>query len=292
MDVFLTGGTGFIGTALLPQLLAAGHAVAALARSDEAEATLTAAGATPVRGDLTDGEVLAGAASEADAVVHLGSPGDERSALVDGLVAGTLAAVLTGTGKPWLHTGGVWVHGNTGGVVEDEESAPLAPPTLTEWRPPIARRVRAAGGTVIAPGIVHGDGRGLPRVLLDGPRRDDALLFPGSGEQHWATIHVSDVASLYVAALAAAPGSYYLAVSGQNPTVREIAETCSRVAGLGGRVAPEPALQTAARLGLLAEALGPGASWTGRRPGRPCWPTSRTPTPGEPGRHHVTGSVA
>jgi nucleoside-diphosphate-sugar epimerase len=165
---------------------------------------------------------------------------------------------LAGTGRPYVHTSGIWVHGS--GTVD--EDTPFAPPALTAWRLPLDARVRAAAAdgvrsVVIAPSIVHGRGLGLPDLVKNGPRTDDgALVLPGSGEQHWTTVHADDLARLYVAALTQAPaGSYYLGVSGQNPTVREIGEAALRGAGQEPRTAPSSDADTEARLGPLAGAF-------------------------------------
>jgi nucleoside-diphosphate-sugar epimerase len=165
---------------------------------------------------------------------------------------------LAGTGRPYVHTSGIWVHGS--GTVD--EDTPFAPPALTAWRLPLDARVRAAAAdgvrsVVIAPGIVHGRGLGLPHLVKDGPRTDDgALVLPGSGEQHWTTVHADDLARLYVAALTQAPaGSYYLGVSGQNPTVREIGEAALRGAGQEPRTVPSSDADTEARLGPMAGAF-------------------------------------
>ena len=153
-----------------------------------------------------------------------------------------------------------------------DEDTPFAPPALTAWRLPLDARVRAAAddgvrSIVIAPGIVHGRGLGLPNVIKDGPRTaDGALVLPGSGEQHWTTVHTDDLARLYVAALTeAAPGAYYLGVSGENPTVREIGEAASRGAGLDERTVPSSEADTEARLGALAGALDLDQQATGAR---------------------------
>jgi nucleoside-diphosphate-sugar epimerase len=258
MDVFLTGGTGLVGSAVLRALLADGHSVHALARSDRSAQALESAGATVVRGDVDDPAVLADAAHSADAFVHTAAGSDGKDADRDAGLLDAVLPALAGTGKAYVHTSGVWVHGS--GVIDEE--TPFAPPPLTAWRLPLDARVRAAAAdgvrsVVIAPGIVHGRGQGLPNVAKGGPRTDDgALVLLGSGEQHWTTVFADDLGRLYARAVAeATPGSYYLGVSGQNPTVREIGEAADRGAGGEGRVVSEPDEATEARLGPLAGAL-------------------------------------
>jgi nucleoside-diphosphate-sugar epimerase len=272
VKVLLTGATGFVGSSVLPALLADGHAVTALVRSDISADTVTAAGATALRGDLRDCDLLTQAARSADAVIHLGSPGDETSGAIDDGVATAFLTGLQDSSKPYIHTGGAWIHGNTRGLVD--EGAASDPPPIVAWRPPIEARIRAAASdgvrsVILCLGVVYGHGHGLPRLLVDGPRTDGpepALLFPGTGEQHWTTVHVDDLAPLYTAALTrAAAGSYYHGVSGQNPTVRELAEAASRAAGLGGRVAPEAVEASRARLGLLEGAFALDQQATGTR---------------------------
>ena len=258
MDVFLTGGTGLVGSAVLSALLADGHTVHALARSDSSAVALEAAGATVVRGDVDDAALLAAQAGGVDAFVHTAAAADGKDADRDAALLDAVLPVLAGTGKVYVHTSGVWVHG-AGQVDED---TPFAPPQLTAWRLPLDARVRAAAAdgvrsVVIAPGIVYGRGLGLPTVIRNAPRSaDGALLLPGSGDQHWTTVHADDLGRLYVRALTeAAPGSYYLGVSGQNPTVREIGEAAERGAGRPGTVVGSTDADTEARLGLLAGAL-------------------------------------
>jgi nucleoside-diphosphate-sugar epimerase len=258
MDVFLTGGTGLVGSAVLLALLEEGHTVRALARSDRSARVLAGTSAIVVRGDVENPALLAEAAREADGFIHTAAAADGRDAERDAALLDAVLPALAGSGKPYVHTSGVWVHGS--GAIDEE--TPFAPPALTAWRLPLDARVRAAAAdgvrsVVIAPGIVHGRGLGLPNVVKDGPRTDDgALLLPGSGEQHWTTVHADDLARLYVRALTdAAAGSYYLGVSGENPTVREIGEAALRGAGLDGLTAPSTDAETEARLGALAGAF-------------------------------------
>ena len=249
MDVFLTGGTGHVGSGVLAALLADGHTVHALARSDASAQKLEQAGATVVRGELTDTDVIAAAAAAADGTIHTGSPGDETSAAVDsGVATAALAA-----GKPYVHTGGVWIFGSGTALTED---GPRNPPALTAWRPDVEKIVTEGGGRIVAPGVVYGHGLGIPNLLTSAPHPDGALLYAGTGDEHWTTIHADDLGRLYVAVLTAAePGAYVFGVNGENPTVHAMTEAASHGAGLDGRVAPEPADQSAERLGVMYEPL-------------------------------------
>lgn len=255
MNIFLTGGTGLVGSSVLRALLADGHAVRALARSDSSAETVKAAGADVVRGDLADADLLAGEATRADGVIHTASPGDATSADVDEVLLDAVLGALRDTGKAFVHTSGAWVHGS--GHVD--ESTPLDPPELTAWRRPFDERVTSARDGVrsvlIAPGIVYAvaDGHvaGIAGMVVAGPRDDDgALQLPGSGGQHWITVHADDLGRLYARALTDAPaGAYYLGASGENPTVRQIGEAT------GSRVVGVLAEDTGARLGMLGAAL-------------------------------------
>lgn len=127
MNIFLTGGTGLVGSSVLRALLADGHAVRALARSDSSAETVKAAGADVVRGDLADADLLAGEATRADAVIHTASPGDATSADVDEVLLDAVLGALRDTGRAFVHTSGAWVHGS-GHVDESTRSTPRSSP--------------------------------------------------------------------------------------------------------------------------------------------------------------------
>jgi nucleoside-diphosphate-sugar epimerase len=251
MNVLLTGATGYLGSAVLPALISAGHSVTALVR-DEAKAR--GRGATLVVGSIDDRTLVSRLASEADAVIATASPGDATSATVETAFAD---AVLDGLrpGATFVRTGGVWVHGS-GDIDED---TPRDAPALVAWREALDTRVLAAPGirsVLIEPGIVYGHGTGIIGLVAGAEQADDALRLVGPGTQHWTTVHVDDLAELYVAALAdGAAGQVYLGVSGDNPTTRELGEAVSQRLGLGGRVVPEEPAALVGRLGGFGEAL-------------------------------------
>jgi nucleoside-diphosphate-sugar epimerase len=259
MRVLLTGGTGYIGAAVLDRLISGGHQVTAVVRSAEKAELVRAKGAEPAVADLADGVVLEELAAASDGVIHVASPGDETSATVDEVAVTSFLRALRNTGRPFVHTTGVWLHGSGSAITE---SAGMNAPRLTAWRVPLGKLVRDAQSvrtSVIAPAVVYGHGGGLLNLVAAGPRtagNTPALTMIGPGDQHWSTVHVDDLAELYVLALEKAPaGSYFIGAGGANPTVREITEAVSRSVGLAGRVEPEPVVQTLDRLGLLGEAL-------------------------------------
>ncbi|GAB7192838.1 NAD-dependent epimerase/dehydratase family protein [Kineococcus sp. NUM-3379] len=257
MNVFLTGATGYIGSAVLPALISAGHPVTALVRSEEKAAAVRAAGAAAVVGDIRDLDLVRRLAAGAEAVIATASPGDATSGPVETAFAGAVLDA-SGPGATFLRTGGVWVHGSAPDITEE---TPRHAPPLVAWYQEVDSRVLAADGIrsiVIEPGTVYGNGAGIPTVVFAGERvgEPSALRMVGPGTQHWTSVHVEDLAELYVAALERAEsGSVYLGVSGDNPTVRELGEAASHRLGLGGRVLAEDAAALVERLGGFGEAL-------------------------------------
>lgn len=254
MAVVLTGGTGLVGEAVLRALVASGHEVTALVRSDESAAAVSRAGATAAIGDITDGTWLRGQVEGSDGFIHAASPGDASSADFDRAVAEAAVAALQGTGKPYVHTSGAWVWGSGSDLTED---GPFHAPTLTAWRADVEKIVLDADGVrgvVVAPGIVYGNGSGIPTMITTPV--DGSFRLIGDGSQHWGTVSAEQAADLYVRAFdnEAARG-YYIAVNDQHPTVREIAEAAASATG-SHEVVPETEDESRARLGdLLAEAL-------------------------------------
>ena len=203
MNVALTGATGFIGSHVLTELLKHGHQVTALVRDDAQAEAVSARGATPAVVDLYDTPALVRLLTDTDGAIHNASPGDATSADLDSAVVDAAVDAFTGTGKPYLHISGGWVYGNNSLITED---SPFNAPPLVAWREQIERRVLDAEdmrGVVVVSGVAYGDGGGgVPGVLLGSPR-DDAgnLIMLGTGRQHWATVHVADLADFFRRAL-------------------------------------------------------------------------------------------
>lgn len=226
MHVFLTGGTGFIGAVVLERLVAGGHDVTALVRSDASAQAVTEHGATALRGDITDTAWLQAQLEPCDAAIHAASPGDETSAAVDASIARAAVAAFGGSQRRYVHTGGIWVWGSNPAITEE---SPFDPPALTAWREEVERIALDSdvATLVLAPSIVHGRGKGIPNLLAQ--RHDDGSLHTvGDGTQHWPTVHVDDLADLYVRALEGDLTGYLLGASGENPTVRELVDAAAR----------------------------------------------------------------
>jgi nucleoside-diphosphate-sugar epimerase len=260
MKLFLTGATGYIGSAVVESLLAAGHEVTGLARSAEAARKLEAAGARSWPGDLHDSENISRAARTADGVIHMASTGGPDARQADEQAVAAILDALDGTSKPFIYTSGVWVLGNTNDRVADEET-PLDPTPLVAWRPAVEQRVLAAAARgvrsiVLRPGMVYGRGGGSVGEMVQAGRRKGTVRFVGTGENRWSLIHVEDLADLYVKALAAAPaGTLLMVAAGASMRVREIAEAASRAAGSGVGVESWPIEEARERLGAYADAL-------------------------------------
>jgi nucleoside-diphosphate-sugar epimerase len=257
MTVFVTGATGYIGSAVVQALQAEGHDVTGLARSLEAAETLEAAGVEVVWGSLTELSVLARGARAADAVIHLGATGQEDQAEVDTAAVGAMLNAIEGTGKPFVYTSGIWVLGDTGGDVVDED-APLRPAEIVAWRAEVEGTMRDAAAwgirsVVVRPAVVYGRGGGTPGMFVSAARRKGVVRYVGDGTQRWATVHVDDLAALYVLALDAATGTVLNAACGPSLPVREVAEAAAQANGAEAEAWPlEDARE---RLGPYADAL-------------------------------------
>jgi len=239
MKVFLTGATGYIGTVVAERLRAAGQQLSGLARSDQAAARLEAAGVTPVRGDFTNPAAVASGARSANAVISMATTYDPK---VDAPAVDAILDALAGTNKPFIYTSGIWVNGDTGGIIVDE-TTPTEPIELVAWRKLVEDRVleaakRGVRSIVIRPAIVYGRGGGIPAGFRDSARKEGAARFVGTGENRWPMVHIDDLADLYLLALERAPaGTLLLAASGPAHPVKELAAAASRGAGGGGNTA-------------------------------------------------------
>jgi nucleoside-diphosphate-sugar epimerase len=252
MHIFVTGASGWVGSGLVPELLAHGHTVAALARSDRSAAAVRSAGADVVPGTLDDLEVLADAAGAADAVVHLGFKHDiaftgnyAQAAQDDRAVIDAFAERLSGTGKALVVASGVLgVVGVAPGTIATEEDGRSAhdstgPVSGGGDRSATARHVLTLADRGIRASLVrlppatHGAGdNGLTAAAVTAARRAGASAYAGDGSNRWPAVHRDDAATLFRLAAESAPaGAVLHAVAEEGVPIRQVAEAIA--AGLG-----------------------------------------------------------
>lgn len=263
MRVFVTGASGGIGSAVVAELLSAGHRVVGLARSDAAAATISALGAEPLRGDIADLDVLQKAAVDTDGVVYLAFSHD-FSAVGDAVgdearAVGALGEALVGSGKPLVLANGTPVAAGRPSTEDDPFAVegPMAGRGRTGQAViDLARRgVRSA--VVRLPRSVHDAGGryGFAGILIQAARQRRVSAYVGDGAQRWPAVHRDDAAALFRLALEhAPPGSVLHAVGDEGDPMRAIAEVIGRRLG----VPVEPA---------AAESFGPlGAIFAADQP--------------------------
>ena len=268
MQVFITGGTGLIGSAVVRELLDNGHTVLGLARSDASEATLKAAGADAVRGGLADLDVLRAGAAKSDGVIHLAFSNDFSSpeALAAGIAeeSAALAAMgeeLVGSNRPLVAVSGTpWIPGRAS---TEADPLPIEGPVGGRGRSVMAalalaeRGVRSAA--VRVPRTVHnqGDG-GFAGLLTQIARQTGVSVHPGDGTQRWPAVHALDAAVLFRLVLENAPaGTAWHAVDDEGDAVRDIAAVIGRRLGLPVQSVPE---ETYGPLGPIFAADQPSSS--------------------------------
>ena len=255
MNIFITGASGYIGGTLAEALIAAGHSVSGLARSDETAAALRARGIAPVAGTLDDSTALAVAALKADVTVNAANAGHRAA-------AEAMLKALAGSGKTFIHTSGSSIVGTRarGELIEAvfDEDTPFTPSPQRAARAAIDAMVRAAPGmraVVIAPSLVYGRGRGLNPHSMQVPwlialaKKAGVAKHIGSGENRWSNVHIDDLVTLYRAALEQAPaGAFYFAENGEN-SMREVCAAVGRMLGFGSRTQSMTVEEAAAEWG-------------------------------------------
>ncbi len=263
MRVFVTGASGFIGSAVVPELIGAGHRVVGLARSEASAAALRAAGAEVQRGDLDDLDSLRAAAGASDGVIHLAFIHDfsqfAASARTDQRAIEALGAALEGSGKPLLIASGTL--GLAPGRVTTENDQPDSAAPASPRQAGVQTALSFAGRGVrpsivrLAPSV-HGPGdHGFVARLVDIAREKGVSGYIGDGSNRWPAVHRLDAARLFRLALDKAPaGSSLHAIADQGIPIRDVAEVIGRHLKLP--VVSIPASDAGSHFGWLGGFLG------------------------------------
>jgi nucleoside-diphosphate-sugar epimerase len=274
MRVFVTGGSGHIGSALVPELRGAGHQVIALARSDASAGKLEAAGAEVRRGDLDDLDVIKKAAADADGVINLAY---RRDLMHSGDAAGVIAAnlkvieavgeALEGTGKPFVTPVGtlvLWSGGITGRLGTEEDTVQSGPLAESEnAAAALAQRGVRASVIRLSP-VVHStlDTQGFTPALIGIARDKGVAAYVGDGANRWPAVHTLDAARLFRLALESAPaGARLHGAAEEGVPFREFAAAIGRNLGVPAvSIAPEDAAGHFGFLAAFAAADNPASS--------------------------------
>ncbi len=246
MRIFVTGASGWIGSAVVPELLSAGHQVLGLARSDASAKAVADMGAEVLRGDLNDTDVLRAGTLDSDAVIHLAfvvPSVSEAATRTDATAIETFATGLAGSGKPLVISGATLVIPGRPATERDEliAAGPIAA-RITNMQAALAAADRGVRSClVMLPRSVHGQGErhGFIPQLIAAARAKGVSGYIGDGTSRWPAVHVKDAATLYLLAIEQAPaGAVLNAVGDEGVPVREIAEAIGRHLNLPARSLP------------------------------------------------------
>ncbi len=262
MRIFLTGATGYIGSAVVDALLRASHQITALVRTPQAVDALSARGVTPVLGDIRTVKTYRAVAEGHDAYIHVAADSSSKREEVDRKAIDTLLSAATARPRTspasFVYTSGVWVLGSNAQLMD--ETAQPNPGQLLGWRPTHEQLVLQAATpslrtAVIRPGIVYGGNRGIVSDLLKNAL-NGLIRVIGSGENHWPLVYDRDLADLYVriATRPEADGIYHANDEGDE-TVNAIVEGIAGHLTMTPDVRHVPLEEARKKLGAYADAL-------------------------------------
>jgi nucleoside-diphosphate-sugar epimerase len=229
MRIFVTGASGYVGSATVKDMLAAGHAVVGLARSDDAEANVRALGAEPLRGELTDHESLRRGVEQADAVAHLAFIHDfsrfAENGQIDAAAISAIGDALAGTGKPFVTTSGTGLVVQGKLLTEDMERADDERlPRLSEQATKKLLHKNVKAMIVRLPQVNGPHNHGFVPILIQNAREKGYAAYVGDGSNRWPAVHRDDAARVYRLAIEKGrAGRNYHAVAEEGLRMRDIA---------------------------------------------------------------------
>jgi nucleoside-diphosphate-sugar epimerase len=264
MRIFLTGATGYVGSAVLDALRRGGHTVTALVRDPEKAERMRLIGVQPIVGDLSMPKYYVAAVEACDSIIHTAlepmrrAPDLDRQA-IDSLLGAAVRHAAKGQPVSFVYTSGMWVLGNTTGAAG--EDAPVSPTPHVGWLPDHEKLVLDAGRgrllrtAIVRPGIVYGGARGIIGDMLKNAA-NGLLRVVGDGRNRWACVYDRDLADLYVrvATLPDACGIYH-ANDEADERVSDIVEALARYAKVQPEVRHVPIDEARAKMGPYADAL-------------------------------------
>jgi nucleoside-diphosphate-sugar epimerase len=258
MRIFLTGGTGYVGSAVLDALVRHGHHVDVLVRNREGAARVQARGGHAIIGDLLNAASWRETAAAADGAVHAAVDYTARQRDVDAAAIDGLLGLPAKTGRFVVYTSGIWVLGPASAPVD--ESAPVNPAEIVAWRPTHELRMLAASASglrtvVVRPGIVYGGARGIVGDLLK-DAANSLVRIVGSGDNHWPLIYDRDLGELYARLVGTPEASgVYHATDGGAETVNEIVAALAEHAPTEPSIRHVPLAEARKKMGPYADAL-------------------------------------
>ncbi|WP_419869835.1 SDR family oxidoreductase [Chryseobacterium sp. CT-SW4] len=229
MKVFVTGASGFIGSAVVKELLDAGHEVTGLVRSEESASTVRQAGAKTLQGTLEDLDILQKGASEADGVIHTAFIHDftqyQKANEADKAAITAMGEALQNTGKPIIVTAGILGLPKINGVITEESTSQNSAPRSSEATAKALVEKGIHASVIRLPPSVHDRGdKGFVPFLINQARKNGLSAYVEEGSNHWPAVHRLDAARLFRLALEkSAKGALYNAIGDQGITVKEIA---------------------------------------------------------------------